>query len=144
MRVRDFEAVRLRDDAAVLRVRDFAAVLARDFDFDFDFDLALAVALVCVDAADLAGVVELAGVAAFGASAGFVSVCFGAVSVAMFAPRTRIRDGGASTLAQFLLAQRTPAGGVEQPWPSVALKRSESKQGARPGLTRWLVPSQPR
>ena len=32
---------------------------------------------------DVAGVVEAAAVAAFGASAGFVSVCFGAVSVAM-------------------------------------------------------------
>ena len=58
--------------------------MARDFDF-FGFGLALA----CVEGVELAGVVDLAsvveaaGLAAFGASAGFVSVCFWAVSVAM-------------------------------------------------------------
>ena len=83
LRVRDFEAVRLRDgDADVLRerVRDFDAVLARGFDAVLarGFDVALAW-------------VEAAGVAAFGASAGFVSVCLVAVSVAMLAPRSRVR-----------------------------------------------------
>ena len=87
LRLRGFEAVRLREDAAVLRVRDFAAVLARGFGLDFG----LAVALAGVDAADLvgvgvvdlAGVVDWADVVSFDDSAGFASVCFGAVSVAM-------------------------------------------------------------
>jgi hypothetical protein len=65
LRVRDFEVLRLRDGDAVLRVRDFEAVLAREA------GLRLAWA-------------GLAGVAAFGASAGVVSVCFWVVSVAMF------------------------------------------------------------
>ena len=52
LRFRGFEAVRVRVDDVVLRVRDFAAALARDF------DRGLAVALVCVDAADGAGVVD--------------------------------------------------------------------------------------
>ena len=58
LRLGDFEAVRLREDAAVLRVRASAAVLARGFGLDFG----LAVALAGVDAADLvgAGVVALA------------------------------------------------------------------------------------
>jgi hypothetical protein len=80
LRLRDFEAVRLRDDDAVPRVRDFAAVLARGFDFVFGLAVPPA---GCVDAADLAGVVELAGVGAVGDSGGFVSDCFWAVSVAM-------------------------------------------------------------
>jgi hypothetical protein len=95
--LRDFEAVRLREDVAVLRVRDFAAVLARGFGFG------LAAALAGVDEADFvgagvgdlagvvdfAGVVDLADVVSFDDSAGFVSGCFGAVSVAMFDPWSR-------------------------------------------------------
>ena len=105
LRLRDFEAVRLREDAAVLRVRGFAAVLARGFGFGLDFGLAVALAgvgaaawRVGVGVVALAGVgvVALAGVGvvafgfgdwadvvSFGDSAGFASVCFGAVSVAM-------------------------------------------------------------
>jgi hypothetical protein len=71
----------------VLRVRVFAAVLARGFGLDFG----LAVALAGVDAADLvgvvvadvAGVVDCADVVSFDESAGFASAFFGAVSVAM-------------------------------------------------------------
>ena len=77
LRLRDFEAVRLREDAAVLRVRDFAAVLARGFGFGLDL-AAWRVALAGVGVGGLA-----AGVVSFDDSAGFASVCFGAVSVAM-------------------------------------------------------------
>jgi len=95
LRLGDFEAARLREDAVVLRVRDFAAVLARGFGFGLDFGLAVALAgvdaadLVGVGVVDFAGVVDLAGVVdwaevvSFDDSAGFASVCFGAVSVAM-------------------------------------------------------------
>jgi hypothetical protein len=89
LRLRDFEAVRLREDAVVLRVRDFAAVLARGFGFGLDFGLAVSLAgvdaadLVGVGVVDLAGIVDWADVVSFDESAGFASVCFGAVSVAM-------------------------------------------------------------
>ncbi len=86
LRVRDFEVARLREDAAVPRARDFDAGLARELGFAFGLGMALAgvVDFAGVDAADCAGVVDWPGVAAFGGSAGFVSVGFWAVSVVMF------------------------------------------------------------
>src|SRR3954452_23264402 len=72
LRLRDFEVVRLREAAAVLRVRGFAAVLARGF----GLAAALGLAGVGVGVVGLAGVgVDgWADVVLFDDSAGFASV----------------------------------------------------------------------